>query len=213
MRGAIERLASLELTDDELRRVLDSELAWGACQQRQGEGWRKGKHMTDSIIETNQLTKSPSTRASRKALRRSRTCARRGGSIFGFLASAQWRAARRPPVKTPDGARCESDSGSARVFGIRVTDAETAPMKSAAGSASLPTDKEILPASLCRTNHHASLVRSSPNGATIWKRRYLQMFELPPQTQDSGDAFQGKYAVEADAAGWRSRAELIAPVT
>jgi GntR family transcriptional regulator len=35
VRGAIERLASLELTDDELRRVLDSELAQARAAQRQ----------------------------------------------------------------------------------------------------------------------------------------------------------------------------------
>lgn len=34
VRGAIERLASLELTDDELRRVLDSELAQARAAQR-----------------------------------------------------------------------------------------------------------------------------------------------------------------------------------
>jgi GntR family transcriptional regulator len=34
VRGAIERLASLELTDDELRRVLESELAQARAAQR-----------------------------------------------------------------------------------------------------------------------------------------------------------------------------------
>ena len=34
VRGAMERLASLELTDDELRRVLDSELAQARAAQR-----------------------------------------------------------------------------------------------------------------------------------------------------------------------------------
>jgi hypothetical protein len=56
VRDAIEWLASLNLTDDELRRVLNDELAKTRTAPPAERFPRKS--MTDFIIETNQLTKS-----------------------------------------------------------------------------------------------------------------------------------------------------------
>ena len=173
VRGAIERLASLELTDDELRRVLESEpalkpLTSGAAI-REGRG---GQSMTDHIIETNQLTKSFNGTSALRGL----NLRVPKGSIFGFL--GRNGAGKTTTIKTLMGL-LRSDSGTAQVFGIQVTDADRS-IEVRRRIGFVTEDKELYPYMTVE-----QIIRFTRPLFPKWRddleKRYLQMFELPPK--------------------------------
>jgi ABC-2 type transport system ATP-binding protein len=128
--------------------------------------------MTDSIIETNQLTKSFKGQSALRGLdlRVPR------GSIFGFL--GRNGAGKTTTIKTLMGL-LRSDSGSARVFGIQVTDADgSIEVRRRIGF--VTEDKELYPSMTVE-----QIIRFTRPFFPKWRddleRRYLQMFELPPK--------------------------------
>jgi ABC-2 type transport system ATP-binding protein len=128
--------------------------------------------MTDSIIETNQLTKSFKGQLALRGLdlRVPR------GSIFGFL--GRNGAGKTTTIKTLMGL-LRSDSGSARVFGIQVTDADgSIEVRRRIGF--VTEDKELYPSMTVE-----QIIRFTRPFFPKWRddleRRYLQMFELPPK--------------------------------
>jgi ABC-2 type transport system ATP-binding protein len=133
--------------------------------------------MSDYIIETNQLCKSFKG-----------TPALRGldlrvppGSIFGFL--GRNGAGKTTTIKTLMGL-LRSDSGSARVFGIPVTDADrtlekrTIEIRRRIGF--VTEDKELYPYMTVE-----QIIRFTRPFFPKWRddleQRYLKMFELPPK--------------------------------
>jgi ABC-2 type transport system ATP-binding protein len=128
--------------------------------------------MTDSIIETNQLTKSfngqPALRGLDLRVPR--------GSIFGFL--GRNGAGKTTTIKTLMGL-LRSDSGIAHVFGIRVTDADrSVEVRRRIGFVS--EDKELYPYMTVE-----QIIRFTRPLFPKWRRdlerRHLRMFELPPE--------------------------------
>jgi ABC-2 type transport system ATP-binding protein len=128
--------------------------------------------MTDFIIETNQLTKSFSG-----------TPALRGldlrvpkGSVFGFL--GRNGAGKTTTIKTLMGL-LRSDSGTAQVFGIQVTDADRS-IEVRRRIGFVTEDKELYPYMTVE-----QIIRFTRPLFPKWRddleRRYLQMFELPPK--------------------------------
>ncbi len=127
--------------------------------------------MTDSIIETNQLTKSfngqPALRGLDLRVPR--------GSIFGFL--GRNGAGKTTTIKTLMGL-LRSDSGTARVFGIHVTDADRS-IEVRRRIGFVTEDKELYPYMTVE-----QIIRFTRPLFPKWRgdleRRYLRMFELPP---------------------------------
>jgi ABC-2 type transport system ATP-binding protein len=128
--------------------------------------------MTDFIIETNQLTKSFSG-----------TPALRGldlrvpkGSVFGFL--GRNGAGKTTTIKALMGL-LRSDSGTAQVFGIQVTDADRS-IEVRRRIGFVTEDKELYPYMTVE-----QIIRFTRPLFPKWRddleRRYLQMFELPPK--------------------------------
>ena len=128
--------------------------------------------MTDAIIETIGLTKSFKGQPALCGLdlRVPR------GSIFGFL--GRNGAGKTTTIKTLMGL-LRSDSGSARVFGIQVTDADgSIEVRRRIGF--VTEDKELYPSMTVE-----QIIRFTRPFFPKWRddleRRYLQMFELPPK--------------------------------
>src|SRR5579863_6142198 len=128
--------------------------------------------MTDYIIETSQLCKSFK---SRPALRGLDLRVPRG-SVFGFL--GRNGAGKTTTIKTLMGL-LRSDSGTARVFGIPVTDADRSiVIRRRIGF--VTEDKELYPYMTVE-----QIIRFTRPFFPKWRddleRRYLKMFELPPK--------------------------------
>ena len=128
--------------------------------------------MTDYIIETNQLTKSFKGQPALRGL----DLRVPKGSIFGFL--GRNGAGKTTTIKTLMGL-LRSDSGSARVFGIKVTDADRS-IEVRRRIGFVTEDKELYPSMTVE-----QIIRFTRPFFPKWRdnleRRYLQMFELPPK--------------------------------
>jgi ABC-2 type transport system ATP-binding protein len=128
--------------------------------------------MTDYVIETNQLTKSFN---GTPAVRGLDLCVPKG-SVFGFL--GRNGAGKTTTIKTLMGL-LRSDSGSARVFGMQVTDADRA-VEIRRRIGFVTEDKELYP--YMTVEQIIRFVRPLfPKWRDDLERRYLQMFELPPK--------------------------------
>lgn len=133
--------------------------------------------MTDFIIETNQLCKSFKGQPALRGLNLQVPV----GSIFGFL--GRNGAGKTTTIKTLMGL-LRSDSGSARVFGIPVTDAggafekRTIEVRRRIGF--VTEDKELYPYMTVE-----QIIRFTRPFFPKWRddleRRYLKMFDLPPK--------------------------------
>jgi ABC-2 type transport system ATP-binding protein len=128
--------------------------------------------MTDYIIETNQLTKSFNGQPALSGLD---LCVPKG-SIFGFL--GRNGAGKTTTIKTLMGL-LRSDSGTARVFGIQVTDADRS-IEVRRRIGFVTEDKELYPYMTVE-----QIIRFTRPLFPAWRddleRRYLRMFELPPK--------------------------------
>ena len=128
--------------------------------------------MTDFIIETNQLTKSFKGRPALRGL----DLRVPQGSIFGFL--GRNGAGKTTTIKTLMGL-LRSDSGTAHVFGIRVTDADRS-IEVRRRIGFVTEDKELYPYMTVE-----QVIRFTRPLFPKWRddlaRRYLQIFELPPE--------------------------------
>jgi ABC-2 type transport system ATP-binding protein len=128
--------------------------------------------MTDFIIETNQLTKSFKGQPALRGL----DLRVPSGSIFGFL--GRNGAGKTTTIKTLMGL-LRSDSGTAHVFGIRVTDADRS-IEVRRRIGFVTEDKELYPYMTVE-----QVIRFTrplfPKWRNDLERRYLQMFELPHQ--------------------------------
>src|ERR1700690_2651385 len=128
--------------------------------------------MTDFIIETSQLCKFFKEKPALRGL----ALRVPAGSIFGFL--GRNGAGKTTTIKTLMGL-LRSDSGSARVFGIPVTDADSSiAIRRRIGF--VTEDKELYPYMTVE-----QVVRFTRPFFPKWRddleQRYLKMFELPPQ--------------------------------
>jgi ABC-2 type transport system ATP-binding protein len=128
--------------------------------------------MTDLIIETNGLSKSfkghPALRGLDLRVPR--------GSIFGFL--GRNGAGKTTTIKTLMGL-LRSDGGTARVFGIQVTDADRS-IEVRRRIGFVTEDKEMYP--YMTVEQIIRFLRPFfPKWRDDLERRYLEMFELPPQ--------------------------------
>src|SRR5580693_3236006 len=133
--------------------------------------------MTDFIIETNQLCKSFKGQPALRGLDLQVPV----GSIFGFL--GRNGAGKTTTIKTLLGL-LRSDSGSASVFGIPVTDAggafekRTIEVRRRIGF--VTEDKELYPYMTVE-----QIIRFTRPFFPKWRadleQRYLRMFELPPR--------------------------------
>jgi ABC-2 type transport system ATP-binding protein len=128
--------------------------------------------MTDFIIETNGLTKSFKKQPTLRGL----DLRVPPGSIFGFL--GRNGAGKTTTIKTLMGL-LHPDSGSARVFGIPVADADrSVDIRRRIGF--VTEDKELYPYMTVE-----QIVRFTRPFFPKWRddleRRYLKMFELPPK--------------------------------
>jgi ABC-2 type transport system ATP-binding protein len=128
--------------------------------------------MNDFIIETNKLTKAFKGQPALQGL----DLRVPAGSIFGFL--GRNGAGKTTTIKTLMGL-LRSDSGTARVFGIPVTDADrSVEIRRRIGF--VTEDKELYPYMTVE-----QIIRFTrpffPNWRDDLERRYLQMFELPPK--------------------------------
>src|SRR5271154_2638647 len=126
--------------------------------------------MTDFIIETNQLCKSFHNQPALRGL----DLRVPAGSIFGFL--GRNGAGKTTTIKTLMGL-LKPDSGTARVFGIPVTDADhSVGIRRRIGF--VTEDKELYPYMTVE-----QIIRFTrpffPKWRTDLERRYLEMFELP----------------------------------
>jgi ABC-2 type transport system ATP-binding protein len=128
--------------------------------------------MTDYIIETNRLTKSfhgtPALRGLDLRVPK--------GSIFGFL--GRNGAGKTTTIKALMGL-LRPDSGTARVFGIQVTDAESS-IEVRRRIGFVTEDKELYPYMTVE-----QIIRFTRPLFPRWRddlaKRYLRMFELPPK--------------------------------
>ena len=130
--------------------------------------------MTDFIIETDQLCKSFKSKQALRGLDLRVPV----GSIFGFL--GRNGAGKTTTIKTLMGL-LRSDSGSAHVFGIPVADAgRTAEIRRRIGF--VTEDKELYPYMTVE-----QIIRFTRPFFPKWRedleRRYLEMFELPPNSK------------------------------
>jgi len=128
--------------------------------------------MTDFIVETSQLCKSFKSKEALRGLDLRVPV----GSIFGFL--GRNGAGKTTTIKTLLGL-LRSDSGSAQVFGIPVTDADsTVGIRRRIGF--VAEDKELYPYMTVK-----QIIRYTRPFFPQWRddlaQRYLQMFELPPE--------------------------------
>jgi ABC-2 type transport system ATP-binding protein len=128
--------------------------------------------MTDYIIETSQLTKTFKGHPALHGLDlRVPT-----GSVFGFL--GRNGAGKTTTIKTLMGL-LRSDSGTARVFGIQVTDADRS-IEVRRRIGFVTEDKELYPYMTVE-----QVIRFTRPFFPKWRhdleRRYLEMFELPPK--------------------------------
>jgi ABC-2 type transport system ATP-binding protein len=128
--------------------------------------------MTDFIIETNQLTKpfkgQPALRGLNLRVPR--------GSIFGFL--GRNGAGKTTTIKTLMGL-LRSDSGTARVFGVQVTDADRS-IEVRRRIGFVTEDKELYP--YMTVEQIIRFIRPLfPRWRHDLERRYLRMFDLPPK--------------------------------
>ena len=115
--------------------------------------------MTDFIIETNGLTKSFKKQPALRGL----DLRVPNGSIFGFL--GRNGAGKTTTIKTLMGL-LHPDSGSARVFGVPVADADRSiEIRRRVGF--VTEDKELYPY-MTSSRSFASRGRFFPNGMTIW---------------------------------------------
>jgi len=128
--------------------------------------------MTDHIIETNQLTKSFNGTSALRGL----NLRVPKGSIFGFL--GRNGAGKTTTIKTLMGL-LRSDSGTAQVFGIQVTDADRS-IEVRRRIGFVTEDKELYPYMTVE-----QIIRFTRPLFPKWRddleKRYLQMFELPPK--------------------------------
>jgi ABC-2 type transport system ATP-binding protein len=127
--------------------------------------------MTDFIIETNQLTKSFKGQPALRGL----DLRVPPGSIFGFL--GRNGAGKTTTIKTLIGL-LRSDSGTAQIFGIRVTDADRS-IEVRRRIGFVTEDKELYPYMTVE-----QIIRFTRPLFPKWRddleRRYLRMFEHPP---------------------------------
>jgi ABC-type multidrug transport system ATPase subunit len=126
--------------------------------------------MTDFVIETNQLFKSFKDHAALRGL----DLQVPAGSIFGFL--GRNGAGKTTTIKTLMGL-LRADSGNAQVFGVPVTDADSAVgIRRRIGF--VTEDKELYPYMSVE-----QIIRFTRPFFPTWRRdleqRYLEMFELP----------------------------------
>jgi ABC-2 type transport system ATP-binding protein len=128
--------------------------------------------MSSFVIETNQLCKSFKDRPALRGL----DLRVPGGSIFGFLGKNG--AGKTTTIKTLLGL-LRSDSGSARVFGMPVIDADrTVEIRRRIGF--VTEDKELYP--YMTVEQLIAFTRPFfPKWRRDLERRYLQMFDLPPK--------------------------------
>src|SRR5580692_3651836 len=128
--------------------------------------------MTDFIIETNQLTKSFKGHTALRGVDLQVPV----GSIFGFL--GRNGAGKTTTIKTLIGL-LRSDSGTAHIFGIRVTDADRS-IEVRRRIGFVTEDKELYPYMTVE-----QVIRFTRPLFPKWRddleRRYLQMFDLPPE--------------------------------
>ena len=126
--------------------------------------------MTDAMIETEQLCKSYKGVPALRGL----DLAVSAGSIYGFL--GRNGAGKTTTIKTLLGL-LHSDSGSARIFGIPVADADKAvPIRRRIGF--VTEDKELYP--YMTVGQIIQFTRPFfPKWREDLERRYLEMFELP----------------------------------
>ena len=128
--------------------------------------------MTDFMIETRQLTKSFKGQPALRGL----DLRVPPGSIFGFL--GRNGAGKTTTIKTLMGL-LRADSGTARVFGMLVTEADhSVEIRRRIGF--VTEDKELYPYMTVE-----QIIRFTRPFFPKWRddleRRYLQMFELPPK--------------------------------
>jgi len=128
--------------------------------------------VTDFVIETSQLTKAFKGQPALRGL----DLRVPAGSIFGFL--GRNGAGKTTTIKTLMGL-LRSDSGTARVFGIPVTDANrSVEIRRRIGF--VTEDKELYPYMTVE-----QIIRFTRPFFPKWRddleKRYLQMFELPPK--------------------------------
>ncbi len=126
--------------------------------------------MTDFVIETHQLCKSFKDQAALRGL----DLHVPAGSIFGFL--GRNGAGKTTTIKTLMGL-LRADTGSAHVFGVPVTDADSAAgIRRRIGF--VTEDKELYPYMTVE-----QIIRFTRPFFPKWRRdleqRYLEMFELP----------------------------------
>jgi len=127
--------------------------------------------MTDLIIETSQLTKSFKSKQALRGL----DLRVPAGSIFGFL--GRNGAGKTTTIKTLMGL-LHSDSGTAEVFGIPVADADRA-IEIRRRIGFVTEDKELYP--YMTVEQIIAFTRPFfPKWRTDLERRYLDMFDLPP---------------------------------
>jgi ABC-2 type transport system ATP-binding protein len=128
--------------------------------------------MTDFIIETNGLTKSFKKQPALRGL----DLRVPNGSIFGFL--GRNGAGKTTTVKTLMGL-LHPDSGSARVFGVPVADADRS-IEIRRRIGFVTEDKELYP--YMTVEQIVGFTRPFfPKWRDDLERRYLKMFELPPK--------------------------------
>jgi ABC-2 type transport system ATP-binding protein len=127
--------------------------------------------MTDFIIETSRLTKSFKGQPALRELDLRVPV----GSIFGFL--GRNGAGKTTTIKTLMGL-LRPDSGSARVFGIQVTDADRS-IEIRRRIGFVTEDKELYPYMTVEQIIHFTRP-FFPQWRDDLERRYLKMFELPP---------------------------------
>ena len=132
--------------------------------------------MTDFIIETNGLTKSFKKQPALRGL----DLRVPNGSIFGFL--GRNGAGKTTTIKTLMGL-LHPDSGSARVFGVPVADADRS-IEIRRRIGFVTEDKELYPYMTVE-----QIVRFTRPFFPKWRddleQRYLKMFELPPKRKIS----------------------------
>jgi ABC-2 type transport system ATP-binding protein len=132
--------------------------------------------MTDFIIETNGLTKSFKKQPALRGL----DLQVPAGSIFGFL--GRNGAGKTTTIKTLMGL-LRPDSGSARVFGVGVADADRS-IEIRRRIGFVTEDKELYPYMTVE-----QIVRFTRPFFPKWRddleQRYLKMFELPPKRKIS----------------------------
>jgi ABC-type multidrug transport system ATPase subunit len=149
--------------------------------------------MSDCIIETSQLAKSFNSQPALRGLDLRVPL----GSIFGFL--GRNGAGKTTTIKTLMGL-LRSDSGTARVFGIPVADADRS-IEIRRRIGFVTEDKELYPYMTVE-----EIIRFTRPFFPQWRddleRRYLRMFDLPP-----------KQKVQALSKGMRSKLMLLLAIS